>query len=296
MSRGTDDSGGSTAGGSLPPMVEPHQVSFVVPARNEARDIAGCISSLHGQEGIGQAEIIVVDNGSSDDTAAIAAQMGARVVHEAQPGLAWARQAGLAAAAGEFLVFVDADSRLPPRWTAEVLQLFAEDAGLVAMSTDFAFHDGRLVDDVGRFMFCSLLNPFANQVLRLAGRPGVLIGSAIALRTAALLDVGGIDVRFPFYGEDTALAYRLHQAGDVRFIRRPAYQTSARRYRQHGIASVVFRYFSVFGLLHLGRDAAAQTVSEWFQQRDRRAGQIPSLAVTFSGLAEPPESITAPAD
>jgi glycosyltransferase involved in cell wall biosynthesis len=292
----SDEFAGSHFRGARSLTAESPQVSFVVPARNEERIIAGSISSLQRQVGIGAAEIIVVDNGSTDATAEVAAEMGVRVVYESQPGLASARQAGLNAARGEILIYVDADSQLPRDWTADIVRLFARDPGLAAVSTDFTFHDGRLVDTLGCFLFCSLLNPVANCLLRLTGRPGVLIGSAIALRTDALRRVGGIDVRFPFYGEDTSLAYQLHRAGKVRFVRSPSYQTSARRYQRLGIARVVTRYFTVFGLLHLGRTDAAQALGNWFQHCDSRDA-LQSEAVPIGvGQGEPQPMMAAAAD
>ncbi|MCA9876889.1 MAG: glycosyltransferase family 2 protein, partial [Thermomicrobiales bacterium] len=68
-------------------------MSFVVPARNEAAGIAACVDSLMLQGRRAHVEVIVVDNGSTDATAAIAAARGAHVVHEPRPGLAHARQA-----------------------------------------------------------------------------------------------------------------------------------------------------------------------------------------------------------
>ena len=87
----------------------PPDISFVVPARNEAAGIRTCVDALVRQGDSATVEVIVVDNGSSDDTAAIASAHGARVIHEPRPGLAHARQAGLMAAHAPILVFVDAD-------------------------------------------------------------------------------------------------------------------------------------------------------------------------------------------
>jgi cellulose synthase/poly-beta-1,6-N-acetylglucosamine synthase-like glycosyltransferase len=194
---------------------------------------------------------------------------GATIISEPRLGLAHARQAGLEAARGEFLIFVDADTRLPNGWTGEVLRYFA-DEDLVALSPGFTFYDGRARDNLGNFVFRSLLCPVANLVLRQSNRPGVLIGSAIALRTDALRRAGGVDLAFQFYGEDTMLARRLHSQGKVCFTRNPAYLTSARRYQQGGILNVVFRYFLIFAIIHLGRMEAASNVARRFCVCDRR--------------------------
>lgn len=247
----------------------PIAVSFVVPARNEAGVIGLCVDSLQRQTLYLPFEVIVVDNGSSDDTAAEARAHGARVVAAPSPGLANARQAGLEAARGEFLIYVDADTRLPPGWTRDALRIFAEDPELVAISPRFHFHDGRSIDHLGNAAFHWILNPFTNFVLTRLGRPGVLIGSTIAIRTAALRQAHGVDLNFQFYGEDTMLAQRLHTQGRVRFVRRPTLYTSARRYQDRGILHVVYRYFLIFALIHLGRVELASRLGNLFRDCDR---------------------------
>lgn len=265
-------------------------VSFVIPARNEERFIGGCVDSLRSQALDAPFEIIVLDNGSTDATAVAAAKHGARVVFEERAGLAYARQAGLDAARGSYLVYVDADSRLPANWTGDIIARFERNPRLVAVSTGFTFYDGRLTDNLGNLIFRQILAPITDCVLRLCGHAGILIGSAIVLRTDALRKANGIDPTFQFYGEDTMLARRIHSQGDVRFLRNPPYQTSARRYQQRGLLSVVFRYFVIFALIHLGRVAFAAQLARNFHDRDRfsRHRAIPhSATATASGRSTP---------
>ena len=105
-----------------------HQISFVIPAWNEAELIHDCVSSIASAwqsadtTGVSH-EIIVVDNNSSDETAALAEQAGARVVFEAVNQIARARNAGAAAARGDWLIFIDADSELNPGLLQAVLGL-----------------------------------------------------------------------------------------------------------------------------------------------------------------------------
>jgi len=107
------------------------RVSFVIPAFNEAKYIASCLQ--HIDSAVAEcahkhnfsAERIVVDNNSTDDTAAIAAAAGATVVFEPVNQISRARNAGARAAAGDWLVFVDADSHMPAGLLADVLALIA---------------------------------------------------------------------------------------------------------------------------------------------------------------------------
>ena len=92
-------------------------VSVVIPARDEAARIGPCLAGLAEDPDV--AEVIVVDDRSSDGTADVAREHGARVVAGAEPpagwiGKPWALQQGLEAAAGDIVVSLDADTRPRP--------------------------------------------------------------------------------------------------------------------------------------------------------------------------------------
>jgi glycosyltransferase involved in cell wall biosynthesis len=86
-------------------------VSVVIPCHNYAHYLADAILSVR-QQGYVPIELIVVDDGSTDNSALLAAESGATVVRQANAGLAAARNAGMAAARGDFVVFLDADDEL----------------------------------------------------------------------------------------------------------------------------------------------------------------------------------------
>src|SRR5690606_15764736 len=89
-------------------------VSIVIPCYNHARFLGEAIESALGQT-YPRVEVVVVDDGSTDDTAAVVVRYPAvRYVRQANAGLAAARNAGLRASTGELLVFLDADDRLTP--------------------------------------------------------------------------------------------------------------------------------------------------------------------------------------
>lgn len=119
-------------------------VSFVIPAYEAAATIAETVRSCLRQTWA-DCEVIVVDDGSRDGTAqAVPAHPKVRVIRKANGGVASARNAGMAAANGEFIAWIDADDiALPERARVQVCALCAHpDAVLV--STDFsAFRDGR---------------------------------------------------------------------------------------------------------------------------------------------------------
>jgi glycosyltransferase involved in cell wall biosynthesis len=103
-------------------MAEP-VVSVIIPVWNGPRLIRDCLAALERQTlPRDQFEILVVDNGSTDDTAAVArAVPGVIVLQEQRPGSYAARNRALAAARGEYVAFTDADCRPAPDWLEAAL-------------------------------------------------------------------------------------------------------------------------------------------------------------------------------
>jgi glycosyltransferase involved in cell wall biosynthesis len=91
----------------------PSLVTIVIPCLNYSQYLGKAIRSVQAQQ-YGPFEIIVVDDGSTDDSAAIAERAGVRLIRQTNAGLGAARNTGLAAANGEFVVFLDADDELLP--------------------------------------------------------------------------------------------------------------------------------------------------------------------------------------
>jgi|ERR1043166_487234 glycosyltransferase involved in cell wall biosynthesis len=129
------------------------KISIVIPAFNEEKLLA---ETLHRVQQSSQAfadrgwkvELIVCDNNSTDSTASIARDHGARVVFEACNQISRARNCGAAAASGDWLVFIDADSRPTPELFADVGAVITAGksvAGGVTVRFDHAALAGRLV-------------------------------------------------------------------------------------------------------------------------------------------------------
>lgn len=102
------------------------RISIIIPAYNEARTLPACLDAIAVQS-VMPDEVIVVDNNSTDETAAIARRYPfVRLVHEKSQGIVFARNAGFDAATGELLARIDADTHIPSDWVATI-QRFYED-------------------------------------------------------------------------------------------------------------------------------------------------------------------------
>ncbi len=103
-------------------------LSIVIPAFNEELLILDCLNSIQESLKINQKpgfthEVVVVDNNSTDKTAELATQAGAKVVFEPINQIGRARNTGAAVATGDWLLFVDADSLLNPDMVTDILKM-----------------------------------------------------------------------------------------------------------------------------------------------------------------------------
>lgn len=194
-------------------------VTVVVPARDEASRIGPCVAALHDDG----ADVVVVDDQSSDATRAVAEAAGARVL-EAGPlppgwaGKAHAMHVGLDAATSDVVVFVDADTRARPGFLAAVVGVLA-DATAVTVA---ARVDARAAGE--RWLHPAML---ASLVYRL-GPPGVdarrperamANGQCTVVDRRRLLGAGGFELVRDALLEDLALARHLAAHGHrVRFV------------------------------------------------------------------------------
>ena len=97
-------------------------VSIVIPAYNEAENLLGTLASLAQLHRRYPTELIVVDNGSTDATAELLWECGVRTVTEPRRGRSYARQSGLKAARGTYVLSADADSLYPVDWQRSLLE------------------------------------------------------------------------------------------------------------------------------------------------------------------------------
>lgn len=204
----------------------PFRISFIVPAFNEERLLPGSLAvikhaaSVFSERGW-EWELIVCDNNSTDRTAEIARAAGARVVFEPVNQIGRARNTGAAAASGDWLLFIDADSYPGKELFAEVVK---------------QIEAGRVL--AGGATLCMDTNTWAARIgislWNLLSRSGKLMaGSFIFVDATAFRTLGGFG-QDRFAGEELELSGRLKKMAcqtrrEIVILHRYPLDTSARK-------------------------------------------------------------------
>src|SRR5262245_11954658 len=186
------------------------RLSVIVPVYNGARDLRDCLSSLI-EPSRSDVEIFVVDDGSTDDTAAVARQLEVRVLQlDKNSGPAAARNYGARHAQGEILLFVDADVVVAAALVNRVIQIFEARPEIAAV---FGSYDAFPRAEGVVSQFRNLLHHDVHQEGKTEA--STFWAGFGAIRRRVFEEVGGFDdARFPRPSiEDIELGYRLRKAG-----------------------------------------------------------------------------------
>lgn len=231
-------------------------VSIVVPAHDEARELPATLAALRAAAGAcGHAcEILVVDDASTDGTAALARAAGARVLHVAHRHIAATRNAGAAAAHGRWLVFVDADTHVPAATLRAALR--ALDGG--------AAGGGARVCLRGRLRRRDRLAVRTGTALLRLAR--IAPGCFMFCTREAFDAAGGFDERW-FAGEDVAMSRALAKVG--RFVLlHEAVWTSARKLETF-TAGEQFGLMLRFAVRGRGLLRSREHLGLWYERREK---------------------------
>lgn len=212
------------------------RISIVIPVRNEARTLAAVLAPLQGWRDRGH-EIIVVDGYSADASAALAEPLCDRLVHAA-PRRATQMNAGAALASGDLIVFLHADTVLPPDAEA------ALDAAAGVDSDYWGRFDVRLD---ARGPVYRVIETLINWRSRVSG---IATGDQAIFVSRALFERSGGFPRIALM-EDIALSAKLR-----RYVRpvccRTRVRTSARRWQRDGVAATILKMWYLRAAFFLG--------------------------------------------
>jgi GT2 family glycosyltransferase len=191
----------------FPPDLPWPRVSVVVCSFNGGRTIRDCCEGLM-KLAYPDFEVIVVNDGSVDATAAIAGEYDFQVIRTENRGLSNARNTGLAAATGEIVAYIDDDAYPDPHWLTYLASTF--------MNTNYVGVGGPNITPPGD-------GPIADCVANSPGNPTHILlsdqeaehipGCNMAFRKTALEAIGGFDPQFRVAGDDVDVCWRLRQRG-----------------------------------------------------------------------------------
>ena len=220
-------------------------ISVIIPTLNEQSRIERALACA-AEPGV---ERIVVDAGSSDGTLAAARRAGVEKALESAPGRALQLAAGSRAATGDVLLFLHADTRLEPGWSAAVRR---------------ALEDPRVAGGAFRLRFEASGAGYRllEKGVALRSRLGRLpYGDQALFVRRAVLDAAGGIAPVPIF-EDLDLVRLIRAAGRLALLDAPAW-TSARRYRRNGVLRQVARNNAALVAYFLNVDRAR--VARWYR-------------------------------
>ncbi len=221
------------------------RLSVVIPVRNGADTIGDQLAALAAQEWSEPWEVIVADNGSTDETRAcveaFAPRLAIRVVDAGgQPGVAFARNTGVDQAAGDLLLFCDADDRVAPGWVAALGDALAEHHAVAGRLDSDSLNPSWLAAVRGR--------PQQNGLTRFGDRLPYAAAGNFGIRRALHEAIGGFDQTARIIAEDTDYSWRIQKAG-----RTIAFEPRAVvAYRLRPGFSAVFRQARLYGESYVG--------------------------------------------
>ena len=198
------------------------RASIVIPVFNQFTHTLVCLRALAAHPSHATTEVIVVDDGSSDETQAALAQVEGLRYHrrERNGGFIAACNDGAAQARGEYLVFLNNDTVPQPGWLDALLRTFDEQPECGLAGAQLLYPDGRL-QEAGGVVFADgsawnygRFDSPDDPRYAFVREADYCSGAAIAVPRALFAQLGGFDARYaPAYYEDTDLAFAVRDAG-----------------------------------------------------------------------------------
>lgn len=197
--------------------MRPAEISVVIPARNASAWLGDTLRSVLAQDRV-PSEVLVVDDGSTDDTAAIARRFGAPVtcIEKAHGGTAESRNAGIQLARGKYVAFIDADDLWAPQKLAQQVALL-DASGLAWVYSDALAFDSR--SNRVLFRFSSVARQHSGDILQSLLLANFIPSSTPVVRKDVLESVGLFDANW--YAEDWMMWLKIARDYEVGLVHSP---------------------------------------------------------------------------
>jgi peptidoglycan/xylan/chitin deacetylase (PgdA/CDA1 family)/GT2 family glycosyltransferase len=202
-------------------------VSIVVPAHNEEALLPRCLDALLAQDYSGPLEILVIDNASTDRTAALARRPGIRLLHEPVRDYSHALICGFSHATGEIIALTDADTVVPRDWVSRLTAEYERDPQTVAVGGDVIFERPNWKG----WLLARLLVPAFTWFDRRDADGPHLWGANFSVRRTAFDRIGGWNPQFSLQ-VDSEISERLNAVGRVAIVDSIQVRTSCRRWNR----------------------------------------------------------------
>jgi glycosyltransferase involved in cell wall biosynthesis len=200
--------------------VEPAKISVIIPAYNAARWLQGAIESALNQT-MRPHEIIVIDDGSTDETPGIIARYGSAIqsLQQENSGVSAARNLGLKHATGDWIAFLDADDKWAPQKLEKAMAYAAKSPEVSLFS-----HDAFVIDETDKVVgIYNFAPPAEGDVARKLIQGNWIITSAVTLRASAARETGWFrdDLKKAAGCEDWSYWIRVAMRHRIAHIREP---------------------------------------------------------------------------
>lgn len=194
-------------------------ISIVVIAYNEQDQILPCVASLAKTKSQYPVELIVVNNNSNDATQEILDTIGVKNICEKKQGYGHARQAGLEAACGKYVLTCDADTLYQPGWAEAMVQPMVQDDKVIETYSFGAYYADDNKYTIGLLSYQYV--KFINFLLLHRKRPHLNVrGFSMGYRKSDVMELGGYANK-EGRGEDGMLSFELSQIGKLVLVKSP---------------------------------------------------------------------------
>ena len=214
-------------------------ISIIVPAYNEEKFISACISSLEKQDfNKENYEVIVVDNGSTDNTAQKVKKFNVKLIYEPKKGISYAVNKGVLEAKGKIIAVTNADTVAFPNWIPNIYKAFKNNPNAVIVSGRLILTPRNFLSYLGEFS----INCIGGIVLK------NILGPNFAVRKDIYCKLGGLKENINFNCE-TELFLRVKKEGATIFLWNNPVITSSRHFK--GIEGIKYCIRGLISLISL---------------------------------------------